>query len=88
MTRVSHLRRSRILPPSSTTAPKKDRSMRSPDALATLCRVIFERLRPQLIETHYNLHIAIDSDTESYLLEPTLDGIVGKIRHVILVSSP
>jgi hypothetical protein len=39
------------------------------DTLAMRCRTIFERLRPQLMETHYSWHIAIDADTEQYLID-------------------
>ena len=46
------------------------------------CRAVFERLRPSLIETHYNWHIAIDPDTEQYLIDPTLKGVTQKIRDV------
>jgi hypothetical protein len=82
MTQVSHPRRTRILPPSSIVASEKNHRTEQGDALAMRCRVIFERLRPQLIETHYNWHIAIDPDTEQYLLDPTLLGITQKIRSV------
>ena len=50
------------------------------EALGMRCRAVFERLRPTLIETHYNWHIAIDPDTEQYLIDPTLKGITQKIR--------
>lgn len=67
-----------------STAESHSRGRKDPpserDALAMRCRVIFERLRPTLIETHYNWHIAIDPDTEQYLIDPTLKGITRKIR--------
>ncbi|GAB1539048.1 hypothetical protein NUACC21_17130 [Scytonema sp. NUACC21] len=80
MTQLSHPRRTRILPPSPIAPEEKSRRQEKRDALATRCRSIFERLRPQLIETHYNWHIAIDPDTEQYLIDPTLKGITQKIR--------
>ncbi len=43
------------------------------------CRAISERLHPQLIETYDNWHIAIDPDTEQYLIDPILKGITQKI---------
>jgi hypothetical protein len=82
MTQTSHPRRTRILPPSPIAPGEKNRRTEQGDALATRCRAIFERLRPQLIEAHYNWHIAIDPDTEQYLLDPTLLGITQKIRSV------
>jgi hypothetical protein len=79
MTQVSHPRRTRILPASPISAAEKSRRQEQRDAIAAKCRVIFERLRPQLIETYDNWHIAIDPDTEKYLLDPTLNGITQKI---------
>jgi hypothetical protein len=80
MTQISHPRRTRILPPSPIPPAEKNRRQEEGDALATRCRAIFEHLRPQLIEAHYNWHIAIDPDTQQYLLDPTLLGITQKIR--------
>lgn len=79
MTQISHPRRTRILP----SSPKsQNHSTETANNLAIRCRPIFERLRPQLIETHFNWHIAIDPDTQDYLLDPTLLGITQKIREV------
>lgn len=82
MTQVSHPRRTRILPPKPILKEEKSRLDEFSDALAARCRVIFERLRPTLILTHYNWHIAIDPDTEQYLIDPTLKGITQKISSV------
>jgi len=81
MTQMSHPRRTRILLPSSIAPEEKCRQEQKEqrDTLAIRCRAIFERLRPQLIETHYNWHIAIDPNTEQYLIDPTLKGITQKI---------
>jgi hypothetical protein len=82
MTQVSQPRRTRILPPSPVAAEEKNRRKEQRDVLAIRCRAIFDRLYPQLIEAHYNWHIAIDPDTEQYLIDPTLKGITQKIREV------
>ncbi|MBN3924129.1 hypothetical protein [Nostoc sp. NMS4] len=80
MTQISQPRRTRILP-ASTLAPEEVRHRQEKrDALAMRCRAVFERLRPTLIEMHYNWHIAIDPETEQYLIEPTLLGIMQKIH--------
>jgi hypothetical protein len=81
MTQVFHPRRSRILPSSAITAEELNRRREQSDILATRCRVIFERLREQLIEAHYNWFIAIDPDSENYLIDPTLIGLSQQIRH-------
>jgi hypothetical protein len=82
MTQVSQPRRTRILAPSPIAPSEKNHRTEQRDDLAKRCRAIFERLRPQLREAHYNWHIAIDPDTEEYLLDPTLLGITQKIREV------
>ncbi|QLE59028.1 hypothetical protein [Nostoc sp. TCL26-01] len=82
MRQISHPRRTRILPPSPIAPSEKNYRTEQRDALATRCRAIFEGLRPQLREAHNNWHIAIDPDTEEYLLDPTLSGITQKIRSV------
>ena len=43
-------------------------------------RVIFERIRPQLIKNHYNWFIAIDADSENYLLGQKLEGLLQQVR--------
>jgi hypothetical protein len=82
MTQIFHQRRTRILPPSPISSSEKKCRQEQRDVLAKRCRPIFERLRPQLLEAHYNWHIAIDPDTEQYLLDPTLKGITQKISEV------
>jgi hypothetical protein len=79
MTQVSQPRRTRILPPQIGSSSEKNCRQEKRDALAAKCRVVFERLRPHLIESHFNWHIAIDPDSENYLIDPTLKGITEKI---------
>ncbi|MBD2501286.1 hypothetical protein [Anabaena azotica] len=81
MTQVSQPRRSRILPPSAITPEELNHRREQSDMLAMQCRVVFNRLREQLIETHYNWFIAIDPDSENYLIDPTLIGLSQQIRH-------
>ncbi|WP_353929026.1 hypothetical protein WJM97_11875 [Okeanomitos corallinicola TIOX110] len=33
------------------------------------CRVIFERLQPELIKNHYNWFMAVDSETGDYFID-------------------
>lgn len=80
MTQLSHPRRTRILSPSNILSSEQNHHQKENEALAIQCRNIFEKLRPQLIETYYNWHIAIDPRTEEYIIDPTLKGITQKIR--------
>jgi nicotinamide riboside kinase len=34
------------------------------------CQVIFERVRPELIEQHYDWFIVIEPDTGDYIIDP------------------
>ncbi|NES02973.1 MAG: hypothetical protein F6K22_09010 [Okeania sp. SIO2F4] len=45
------------------------------------CRVVFEKLRPQLIEKYYNWFIAVDPDSEEYLIDSSLEGLLKKVRN-------
>lgn len=81
MTQLSQPRRTRILPPSPVDPAEVQHERSQQRALALRCRPLFERLRSSLIETHYNWFIAIDPDSEQYLLDPTLKGITQQIRH-------
>ncbi|MEH1804519.1 hypothetical protein [Nostoc sp.] len=80
MTQISQPRRTRILPASTLVSEEVHQRQEQRDALAMRCRAVFERLRPTLIETYYNWHIAIDPETERYLIDPTLLGIMQKIH--------
>ncbi|MDY7008886.1 MAG: hypothetical protein SWX82_34505 [Cyanobacteriota bacterium] len=44
-------------------------------------RVVFEKLRPQLMEKYYNWFIAVDPDSEEYSINSSLEGLVKKIRY-------
>jgi len=46
--------------------------------LGKRCRVIFERLRPELIDQYYNWFIAIEPDSGDYLIDPKLEGVIQK----------
>jgi hypothetical protein len=76
MTQLSQPRRKL---PRKSMPPEELARQQQRSTLAARCRIIFERLRPSLIEAHYNWHIAIDPDTEQYLIDPTLKGITEKI---------
>ncbi|MGL5061675.1 MAG: hypothetical protein ACRC62_17030 [Microcoleus sp.] len=65
----------RIIPPEELARRKAERTK-----LRLRGKAIFERLRPELIGEHYNWFIAIEPDSEEYLIDPTLLGIVQKIK--------
>jgi hypothetical protein len=65
----------RVIPPEELARREAEKT-----ELGLRCRAIFERLRPELIGEHYNWFIAIEPDSEKYLIDPTLLGIVQKIK--------
>lgn len=80
MTQISQPRRSRILSPSTIAMEDIHHRREQGNALAMRCRAVFERLRPHLTEKHYNWFIAIDADSEQYLIHPQLQGLTQQIR--------
>jgi hypothetical protein len=71
----------RFLTKSSLSSEEITQRRAAREEFAARCRPIFEKLRPKLIEDHYNCFIAIEPDSEHYLLDLTLEGIVQKICH-------
>jgi hypothetical protein len=78
MTQLSQRGRTN-LPRKPIPTEELERRRQLRDDLAARCRIIFERVRPSLIDTHYNWYIAIDPDTEEYIIDPTFDGITKKV---------
>lgn len=48
--------------------------------LGERCRVIFERVRPELIDKYYNWFVAIEPDSGDYLIDPNLECLLQKVR--------
>jgi hypothetical protein len=80
MTQAPQQRRTHLESSSFNAKKQIDRVQR--DDLARKCRIVFDRVYSQLIEHHYNWHIAIDPDTEQYLIDPTLMGIAAQIKDI------
>ncbi|MEG4347364.1 hypothetical protein QUB70_29390 [Microcoleus sp. A003_D6] len=83
MTQLSEKRkalRGRISPERITPPEELARRKAEKTKLRLRGQAIFERIRPELIDEYYNWFIAIEPDSEEYLLDPTLLGIVQKIK--------
>ncbi len=83
MTQLSEKRkalRGRISP--ELTIPPEELARREAERtkLRLRGRAIFERIRPELIGEYYNWFIAIEPDSEEYLIDPKLLGIAKKIK--------
>jgi hypothetical protein len=83
MTQLSEKRkalRARISPERITPPEELARREAERTELRLRGRKIFERIRPELIGEYYNWFIAIEPDSEEYLIDPKLLGIVQKIK--------
>jgi len=74
------LRRGRIFP--ERTIPPEELARRKAERakLGSRCRQIFERVSPKLLETHYNWFIAIEPESEEYLIDPKLEDLLEKVQ--------
>lgn len=48
--------------------------------LGERCRLIFEKIRPQLIKDHENCFIAVEAESERYLIASQLEELIKKIK--------
>jgi len=48
--------------------------------LGDRCRQVFERVRPSLLKEHYDWFIAIEPESEEYLIDPSLMDLFQKVR--------
>lgn len=72
-------RRGRIFP-ELTIAPEELAQRRAERAvLGDRCRKIFERLRPELMKKYYDWFIAIEPESEDYLIERSLMELIQKV---------
>lgn len=62
-------RRGRLFPEITISAEEKAKHQAEIEAFHQRCRPIFERLRPELIENHYNWFIVIEPESEDYFLD-------------------
>jgi hypothetical protein len=68
-TKIKHkARRGRIFPEIQWTDEKKAQWKAEHELFYQRCRLIFERLQPELIKTHYNWYLIIEPENEDYLI--------------------
>ncbi|MBD2388551.1 hypothetical protein [Cylindrospermum sp. FACHB-282] len=80
MAQLSQPRRSRILSSSAIAPSDAHHRQEQRQALASRCRAVFEHLREQLMAKPYNWFIAIDPDSEEYLINSESQGLMQQIR--------
>lgn len=72
--------RGRLFPEIQWSNEKKAQRRDEAEVLYQRCQVIFERLQPELIKTHYNWYMAIEPDSERYIIERDEMAMYQKIR--------
>lgn len=67
-TTIKQVRRGRIFPEIQWSEEQKKQWREENEALRKRCFPIFERVKKELIKTHYNWYIAIEPESETYLI--------------------
>jgi len=73
-------RRGRILREPTVSSAELARPKAERTKLGLRCQEIFERIRPELIEKYYNWFIAIEPDSEEYLIDSKLMTLIQKVQ--------
>jgi hypothetical protein len=77
----NHKLRGRRLFPHIQSSPEKIAQWKAEtEALYQRCKLIFDRLQPQLIKTHNNSYIVIEPDSGNYILDSDKIAILHKVR--------
>ena len=80
LTQKRQVRRGRIFPDLHSSPDAKAKTLSQKREFGLRCRKIFEQIRPQLMQTHYNWFIAVDAETGNYILDPNFEGLMQKIK--------
>jgi hypothetical protein len=75
---IRTVRRGRIFPEIQWTSEQIAQRQAEREAFRARCLPIFERLKPELIETHYNWYITIEPDSGEYFINQ--DDIKGALE--------
>lgn len=73
-------RRGRIFPEHNWSEEKKARHKAEREEFYQRCRAIFDRVRPELIEDHYDWFIIIEPDSGDYFIDPNEEVATEKAR--------
>ncbi|MDB9511382.1 hypothetical protein PN499_09335 [Kamptonema animale CS-326] len=63
------VRRGRLFPEIQWSEEKKAQRLAEAEAIYQRCKVVFDRLQPQLIQTHYKWYIAVEPDSGDYFID-------------------
>ncbi|MDM9379631.1 hypothetical protein QUB80_02800 [Chlorogloeopsis sp. ULAP01] len=88
------IRRGRIFPEIQWTQEQQAQWKAERQAFRQRCQVIFDRVKPELMQTHYNWYIAVEPDSGEYFVaqDPQVASLQcrekhpGKIPHVFRIN--
>ena len=63
------VRRGRLFPEIQWTEEKKAQRRAEIEEIYQRCKVVFDRVQPELIKTHYKWYIAVEPDSGDYFLD-------------------
>jgi len=63
-------RRGRVFPERQLSTEEKARRKAEDEAFYKRCRIIFDRVQPELIKDHYDWFIIIEPDSGDYFIDP------------------
>ena len=63
-------RRGRVFPENQLSPEEKARRKTEDELFYQRCRMIFDRLQPELIKEHYDWFIVIEPESGDYFIEP------------------
>lgn len=73
-------RRGILFPERQLSPEEKAKRRAESEAFAQRCRVIFERVKPELIKEHYDWFIVIEPDSGDYFIDPDEMAAIQKTR--------
>ncbi|BAY24765.1 hypothetical protein NIES2100_45620 [Calothrix sp. NIES-2100] len=69
-TKPNHIvRRGRLFPEIKWTQEQKIQWQSTLEAHYQRCKIIFDRVQPELLKTHYNWFIAVEADSGDYFID-------------------
>ncbi len=74
------IRRGRLFPEIQWSEEKKAQWQAEREAFYQRCKPIFDRLKPELMKTHYNWYMAVEPDSGEYFIDKD-DMLVANIAH-------
>lgn len=87
-------RRGRIFPEIQWTEEQKAQKRAEREAFYQRCKPIFDKVKSELIETHYNWYVAVEPDSGDYFIDKDLEVVSyqcrdkhpGKIHHTFRIN--